>query len=319
MTDYADFEIESYSAPSDPLDLFSTSPTKRAFRVEDLCCSYHAPFFACRRDKTRRYSVIQGCCNHWDCPRCGTMVAAKHYGRIVAGAREISASNKLWFITVTCRGREIGKDEAKAHYLAWTSKFLDACYTRAKRAGMDWYYVQVTELQRRGHPHSHILSTFSPSDIRVGFKDDWKRGNDGLLHNHPKECLRSDWLHEQALRAGLGDQYDISAVETVEGASRYVAKYMFKDSQFRADFPPRWKRVRYSQSWPKLPERKTDAFVLLSAEDWRNLAALAGVIDAHGNEAFEQAKYFLHGHDVVINQKKERENERDQKQLRVRV
>jgi len=292
-----------------PLDLFSTSPTKRAFRFADLCCSYRAPFFACQRENTRRYSVVQGCCNHWDCPRCGGMVAGKHYGRIVSGARTIAEDNDLWFITITCRGKEVSVDEAKTHYLAWTSKFLDACYSRGKRAGMDWYYVQVTELQRRGHPHSHLLATFHPTDLEVGLKDDWKRGTDGLLHNCPKECLRSNWLYEQAVRAGLGDQYDISQVQTVEAASRYVAKYMFKDSQFRADFPPRWKRVRYSQSWPKLERKKTDAFALIKLADWRKLAERAVVIDAVGGQAYGMAQEYLYQDDIIIHEKKERENE----------
>lgn len=237
------------------------------------------------------------------------MVASKHYGRIVSGAKEIAAESQLWFITITCRGKDVSVEEAKANYLAWTSKFLDACYASAKRRDVVWYYVQVTELQRRGHPHSHILTSFFPSDVRDGWKDDWERDASGALVNRPKEALRSDILLRQCAASGLGDQYDISRVRTVDAASRYVAKYMFKDSQFRADFPAHWKRVRYSQSWPKLPERKTDAFVLLSSDDWHNLASLASVVDARGSEAFEQAVYFLRGHDVVIHEKAEREND----------
>lgn len=197
-------------------------------------------------------------------------------------------------------------DEAKTQYLAWTSKFLDSAYAKAKRSGDLWYYVQVTELQKRGHPHSHILTTFAPSDIREGFREDWRRNNNGRLVKNSVVSLRSDWILSAVERSGLGNQYDISRVKTVEAASRYVAKYMFKDSQFGTHFPKGWKRVRYSQTWPKLPDKKTDAFVLLSSDDWRHLATLAVVVDAIGRDAADQAEYFLRGSDVVIHEREER-------------
>lgn len=305
MADLA-FSLESYETPTGSLDLFSTSPTGlRALTSER--CAYGAPFFAFKREGSR-YGVVQGCCNHWECPRCGRMVAAKHYGRIVAGARDIASDHEIWFVTITCRGKELSREDAVKGYLLWTNRFLDACRAKTKRAGRDWYYVQVTELQRRGHPHSHILTTFSPPDLKTGTVSDWKRDNDGTLRDHQVEKLRSDWIQEQAVRSGLGDQYDLSVVETVEAASRYVAKYMFKDSQFGTHFPKGWKRVRYSQSWPKLPGVKTDAFVLLSRDDWDNLASRAAVVDASHGEAYEIATHYLQGHDIIIHERKEDKN-----------
>lgn len=296
----AEFWLED--GARDPLDLYSTSPTK-----SDLCCSYHAPFFAVPTLSAGRWSVLQGCCNHWDCPRCGQMVAARHYGKIVEGAREIARDHQMWFITLTCRGADLREEEATENYLAWTSKFLDAARLKAKRAGEDWYYVQVTEKQKRGHPHSHILTSFQPGDLIDGFKLDWKRDNSGQLVAREVPALRSEWMLSQSVRSGLGDQYDISAVRTVEAASRYVAKYMFKKSQFSAKFPKGWKRVRYSQSWPEKQQAKTGAFVLLSAADWHNLAALALVVDAAGAQAYSEATFMLRGHDVILREKQERE------------
>ena len=296
-----DFNVEAYA---DTLDLFSTSPTDA---LKDLClslprCTYGAPYFAYQKTPAR-YGVVQGSCNHWDCPRCGIMVAKNHYGRIVEGCRTLAKDDDLWFITITCRGADLSVQEAEQHYLAWSSKFLDACYTKAKRYGDKWSYVQVTEKQKRGHPHSHILTTFNPHDIHQGTVEKWSRDNAGNLMLKHVPALRSDWLQRQCVRSGLGDQYDISQVQTVEAASRYVAKYMFKDSQFTTHFPKGWKRVRYSQSFPKLPEQKTDAFVLMSNDDWRHLARLAVVVDAYQGDAYETARYFLQNTDTIVNER----------------
>lgn len=302
-----DFELESYEASDDsePLDLLSTSPT----RFQDLGfsfhrCRYNAPYFAIRKSDNR-YRVIQGCCNHWDCPRCGIMVAKKHYGNIVTGARKVNETCDLWFVTVTCRGKELTVEDAKANYLAWTSKFLDACYSKTRRDEGEWFYVQVTELQRRGHPHSHILTSFSSSDYYYANVDDWKRGNDGVLRNVPVRKLRSDWISAQVIRSGLGTEYDISRVKTVEACSRYIAKYMFKPAQFRADFPPRWKRVRYSQSWPRLEKKRSDAFVILGASDWIALIEDARVLDCEEGDAFEQASHYNKEYGIVLHEVKQ--------------
>ena len=122
-----------------------------------------------------------------------------------------------------------------------------------------------------------------------------------MLHWKNVDCLRSEYLAKRVVAAGLGEQYDISQVESAEGASRYVAKYMFKPEMFSAKFPPHWKRVRYSQNFPKLPERKTDAFVLLSNDDWQSLARLATSVYPSDEAARGEAMYFLRNAGVFIN------------------
>jgi len=293
----ADFEIESYS---EPLDLFSTSASVALVLRSNLRCEYNAPFFAFKRGGLH-YGVVQGCCNHWECIRCGQMVAKKHYGRIVEGARQIQKTNPMYFITITCRGLELTPKEALAQYGKWTHRFLRTCQQRHTRHGGAWFYAQVTEAQKRGHPHSHILTTFSPHDLVEGVKLDWRTDANGSKSSDNIECLRSDWLQEMVQKAGLGEQYDISVVEEVEGAARYVAKYLFKDSQFGTHFPKGWKRVRYSRNWPKNEREKTDAFVLLSADDWRHLASVASVVDAENGSCAEEAQWMLRGHDVIVN------------------
>ena len=299
-----EFVVESEAIS--PLDLFSTSPTQEDFVLShspSLRCDFHAPFFAYQEGGSR-YGVVQGCCNHWECRRCGVLVAKQHYGRIVEGARQIAKDCPLWFITITCRGEGLSEADATKNYLVWTSKFLDRAYADAKRKGKRWEYVQVTEKQKRGHPHSHILTTFYPNDVVEGAKENWYQNASGARVHEWVDALRSEWLLEASVSAGLGEQYDLSVVENIEAASRYVAKYMFKDSQFSTHFPKGWKRVRYSQSWPKLAREKSDAFVLLSADDWRYLATLASVVDAADGEAYEQAEWNLRGSDTLVHRRK---------------
>ena len=278
------------------LDLFSTSQTSEC--SSSVTCAYSAPYFAYQKEG-KIYGLLQGCCNHWDCPRCGVYRAKSEYGRIVHGCEKLSETRALYFITVTCRGAELSLQDAEQNYLRWTNRFFTACRTKAKREGQDWCYVQVTEKQKRGHPHSHILTTFCPNDICEGVKANWVRCN-GVLACEWIPCLRSSWLQEQSIRSGLGSEYDVSRVKTAAAASRYVAKYMFKDSMFGTHFPKGWKRVRYSQNFPKLPVRKTDAFVLLSRADWQKLAGLAACIVCDSVHTQEEALHNLRGHDILI-------------------
>lgn len=309
---YAAFTIMSLEVVNDgdslSLDLFSTSPTLlRTCASEvlsllpeiDPYCDYNAPFFAYKIEG-RRYGVTQGCCNHWDCPRCGKMRARREYGRMIEGVRQLSRHNILYFITITCKGKELSSEQAEAGYLEWTNRFLDACNKRGKRRHQEWSYVQVTERQKRGHPHSHILTTFCPMDLQGGLVEKWVQGELGNMEKRQVASLRSNWLAGQVVKSGLGEQYDISFVESAEGASRYVAKYLFKQSMFETNWPKGWRRVRYSQSFPKLPAKKTDAFVLLSANDWLSLAKKAVVVNVSDRSILPDVQHYLKNHDVLI-------------------
>jgi len=225
-------------------------------------CSYRAPLFAIRQGE--KAHITQGTCNHWDCPRCGQIRAREEYGRIVAGCKEMAKDNEIWFLTITCQGADLTLAEAESHYLEWTNRFLSNARYRAKRENQTWSYVQVTERQKRGFPHSHILTTFRITDARLDWKANWVT-RDGVKVNEWQGAYRSDWMQSAVIKAGLGEQYDVSVVHTVDAASRYVAKYLFKES-LHTQWPKGWKRVRYSQNWPKLPRQKTDAIPLL--DNW---------------------------------------------------
>lgn len=278
------------------LDQYSTSATYSA----DLCfpCINHAPLFAyAEHEKT--YGIVQGCCNSWNCPRCGKMRAKQEYWRIVNGIKLLAESKPIWFITVTCKGREISTQQAEENYLSWTKRLHDAWRLQAKRTGQEWTYCAVTERQKRGHPHSHYLTTFCPTDIAV----DWKlqrvtvAGESFMAY---VSAYRSEYLYTSLVRSGLGKEYDITQAQSIEGTGRYVAKYLFKDTIFSTTWPKGWHRVRYSQSFPPAKREKTDAFVLLTKDDWKKLARVAIVVKTRDAYVSEEAKIALKGSDVIL-------------------
>lgn len=283
------------------LDLFSTSQKRRSKSKPNnaFVCSYGAPFFA-YQIQLANWGISQGCCNHWDCPRCGQTRAREEYGRIVSGIRALALEGKIYFVTITCKGKEISYEQAEEGYLSWTNRLFSAWRARTKVRGGKWCYCQVTERQARGHPHSHILTTADPGDLYLGHVFKEREANLYIPEKAREIALRSDWFSDAVRRAGLGSQHDISIASSPEGASRYVAKYLFKPAIFTDSWPKGWKRVRYSQNFPKLPERSTDAFVLLSAEDWRFLGRRAERVEVKDDHILADVRYHLRHSDAQI-------------------
>lgn len=286
------------------LDLFSISETG-AFPVEtyalsfSLKCVNSAPFFAYNIGTGKGYAIVQGNCHSWTCPRCGIGRAKKEYGRILEGCKALALDHQLYFFTITCRGREISREQSEAGYLTWTHRLLTTLRKSAKKHSVYWAYVQVTERQKRGHPHSHFLTTYHPQDLVDGFKEKWVK-NGGRLEVQLIPALRSEYLLERCKSAGLGKEYDISEVRNAEHAAIYVAKYMFKASMFLTNWPKKWRRVRYSRSFPKLPDMETDAMVLIKREDWRKLAQKAIYIEPKSEAAQIEALYWLKHDDIIM-------------------
>lgn len=183
-------------------------------------------------------------------------------------------------------------DEAEKGYLLWTNRLLAVCRADAKRTGQNWTYSAVTERQKRGHPHSHLLSTYAPLDVVSEFIWKWQ-SEKGIRAYVEVEVLRSEWFAKRVISAGLGEQYDISQIRDEKAVSRYLAKYLFKASAFAADWPAGWKRIRYSQNFPHLPERDTNAFVLMTAADWQKLASVASVITCKDKQTLERTTSIL--------------------------
>lgn len=244
---------------------------ENAEELADTRCENNAPFIAFQRD-TGVWYLVQGCCNSWVCARCSVIRAKHEYGRIVNGVQEIFAQGgELWFVTITCKGRTLDIKRADDDYLTWTNRFLTAWRTKAKRAKQPWVYVQVTERQKRGAAHSHILCASVPTDTRAARAGE--RLSSGAIAK--RDCYDSHWLTGAAVNAGLGKMNDISRVDNPRGAGTYVAKYLFKQLSF-ALWPKGWRRIRYSRSFPKAVQKVPpgDAFPIIRAADWNRVREL---------------------------------------------
>jgi len=303
------------SKSSEPLDLYSTSQTLYS---EDLGfdhefsppkhythggCVYHAPFFAVEKNASSGvWTLSQGSCNHWDCPRCGVIRAKQEYWRIVKGSEQVvSEGHELYFITITTRGAGLSVAEAEAHYLQWTNRLQTNLRGQSTRRKAYWCYVSVTERQKRHHPHSHILTTYQPVDLVEGLKIGYKQ-IDGQKVQGNWPVLRSGSLQSAVRASGLGEQYDISLVREPAAVARYIGKYLFKSSLLTV-WPKGWRRVRYSNNWPKTELPKSTAIALLTRKDWFDLATMAETVITHEQEAFEIASNALWAYPVKVKNK----------------
>lgn len=260
------------SLPENDVEVGYAKPPPRNVR-----CINGAPLFAYERSNGT-FALTQGCCNSWTCPRCGYHRAKTEYGRIVHGVRELGDEHHMWFLTITTRGNGLSVKDAHAGYKDWTNRLITALRYDGKKRGLTWAYAQVTEHQKRGHPHSHFLTTYYPDDLRGGTRKRFTQDETGKKKVERVYALLSDYVRKRCISAELGEVYDISYVESEEACSRYVAKYLFKESMSDHDFPKGWRRVRYSHSFPKLPKRETNAFVVMEPEHWEKLFDVARVV-----------------------------------------
>lgn len=294
--------IDSKNSAS--LDLLSITQ-KSAVSFDELCsnffavCVNNAPHFAVKISSTKAWIILQGNCNSWNCPKCGIARAKHEYGRILEGARELAKTNELYFFTITCLGRELSWEQSEAGYPVWTNVLLTALRANAKIRGAHWAYVQVTERQARGHPHSHFITTYYPKDLVEGFVQKWQKIN-GKRISKNVPALRSEYLSKRLASAGLGSQYDITLVRSADATAKYVAKYLFKQAMFDTVWPKKWRRIRYSHSFPKVPERNSDAMLLISADNWSILGYEAEQVSPQDYASLRAAKHYLRLSNVTI-------------------
>ena len=250
----------------------------------DTLCVNNAPLL-CFQKNSGAWYLVQGCCNSWQCPRCATIRAKAEYGNIVHGAKTLAQDHKLYFVTLTMKGKDLDLSKADDEYYQMTNRVLAAWRAHTKKQGAYWAYVQVTERQKRGAAHSHLISTMAPKDTTFHTQGTYLPS--GAMAK--RDGYFSQWLMKTCVKAGLGRMIDISLVESAHGVGSYVAKYLFKDIQAHI-WPKHWKRIRYSRNWPKVDRQGTsiDAFPIVRASDW-NRARELPVIHALDNVSYEKS------------------------------
>jgi hypothetical protein len=176
-------------------------------------------------------------------------------------------------------------ETAENEYLKWTNRLLTSARIKAKRSGGFWAYVQVTERQKRKHPHSHLICTYAPDDGIPFFKGETLPNGRKAKH----DCVWSEWFRGANVKAGLGSECDLSRIENPVAVAVYVSKYLFKESM-TTKFTKGWRRIRYSRNYPKLPPTaNSEAFPLITLADWYKMERLGMIVRADTYDTYERA------------------------------
>jgi hypothetical protein len=201
-------------------------------------------------------------CGQWACPLCRKTLAWKVSERARLGMLEHCPS---YFFTVTQPSKIKSSEAAYAIMPHQWDTFRNLIQYQAKKEGINWEYLAVTEGQpQRGNmPHLHIITSINP----VSFSYRWQK------HARAKDI---------AAHCGFGFQSDLSIVDSND--PRKLASYISKISNYISkdpiDYnPPKgFRRVRYSQGWPELPAMpKLELSVQKPAEsasDWIERTAI---------------------------------------------
>jgi hypothetical protein len=183
-------------------------------------------------------------CKRWDCPTCAAINARIHAVKVANGIYAlISAGVIPQFVTLTLPGN-IGRTRAferlvdmwekmsnRWRYAARTVGKVkldgltidgDGMVEFEQSGGTPLIFAAFVELQGRGVPHFHIISTFAP-----------------------KERIVKD----MAVASGMGYQVKVERVKRGAGVAWYISKYAGK-TQGKMGLPKGFRRVRYSESWP---------------------------------------------------------------------
>lgn len=183
---------------------------------------------------TKSGKVFPVRCGSWSCPVCAPLNALREAIRCANGIGALRTEGTPGkFITLT-QGSKVKSVRFAYTILPSQWDTLRKKWSRwAKEANVPFDYAAFVEGQSRrsGMPHFHIIATYAPS----------------------KETLRK-W----AVESGLGYQIDMQDIGPSAGVAWYVSKYSTKSSD--AQYMPKgFRRVRYSEEWPKMKFRTDES------------------------------------------------------------
>lgn len=192
-------------------------------------CPTPGPVMMGVNETSKKGRVWRPSCKRWSCPVC-QLERAREWGFVaLVGAVELQGDGcRLVFITVTSHEKLNAEQSLHVWPDAWKKLRM-----RIARAHGKGDYFMVTERHESGRLHVHAVVTWD---------------------------IEKRWLKDNARACGLGYQVDAEPIGDAGTIVSYIAKYLTK---FADQWPKGWRRVRMSQSWPKLA--KMDA-----AEGWRD-------------------------------------------------
>ena len=179
---------------------------------------------------TRRVLVTRADCDSWGCAECAERMRGQWILRAQIGVRQyIGAGQHVDFITIT--SHEKLPDFASTERV-W-SQAWPVLYAALKRRSAKFQFFIVPEKHKDGRMHVHALWTAN---------------------------VTQKWLKDNSRKRGMGHQCKRSPVTDAIMAVRYVGKYVGKS--LGEDVPKRFRRVRVSQGWPKVPSPVTPTIAL---------------------------------------------------------
>lgn len=189
---------------------------------------------------TRSGNAVLVRCGLWTCPFCSRMNARK-WARRVRLHLEANVMD-WWFITLTF-GSAYRVPISAFRVLP---KLWDALRKEMQRVYPEWQFMAFVEGQaksRGGMPHFHIISNKHVNSCR-GRKGQWtQRG-----------------VHDWAVKRGFGFESSCKLIDSQE-AGAYVAKYASKGDP---SMPKKFRRVRSSHSWYKVPKDPSKKLIVPS-------------------------------------------------------
>lgn len=188
-----------------------------------ICSARMRPWMRAKDEANRVVVLFQPRCKSWMCAGCAEINKRQWAMRTEHGARVLAKRGlEIQFLTLTSHEKLDPRETMAVWGDAWKK-----LRTRAVRAaGAKVEYLMMPEKHKDGRLHMHAIETAN---------------------------LSTRWWKDNARECGLGYMAEEEEIESVGGAVFYVTKYVSKSLEVEK-WPRRWRRVRASQGWPKLPE-----------------------------------------------------------------
>ena len=164
-------------------------------------------------------------CKLWGCPSCAETNRKLWAARATFGAGKLVESGAILnFVTLTSH-EKLGPYQTLAVWPeAWKRLHARATYTGGKQP-----YLMIPEQHKNGRLHMHALALWP---------------------------MTTRWWKDNARAVGMGYIAEAENVKSAGLAGWYVTKYLTK-SLSSMNWPTRFRRIRTSRDWPRLPTQET--------------------------------------------------------------